>query len=341
MRIEYARTGMVLDRDVVDEHGNLLLEKGIALTEMYLARLKRLGVNNVTIKFPQSIGIEPPQPAVSEETRLELSLCFRALFTMKTECILSTKLQTMYFTQIVKASDSLICELENNMPRILTVKLRELTEDETSHAVNVCLMSVVTGLYLKIPRPALKELALGALLHDLGKSVIPQIDNKLLNSPNMHTLYGRDLLTKHQFSSAIARIAAEHHEFYDGSGYPLGLSGKASHPLSRIVAVANYYDNAITQAKSTGASMQDIIENMLASGDILFDHNTLRAFLHIIPIYPLGSMVMLNTGQLAFIAENRSRYPLRPLVRVFTKNGVEEIDLAHQPNLTITDSIEE
>ena len=341
MRIEYARAGMVLDRDVVDENGNLLLEKGITLTEIYLSRLKRLGINAIAIKFPELIGIDLPPPAISPEVRMELSLCFRALFTMTTECILTSKLQTMYFNQITKASDSVISELEKNMPRILNIRLRELTEDETSHAVNVCLLSLVTGLYLKLPRPALKELALGALLHDLGKSVIPQVDSKPLNSPNMHTLYGRDLLLKHQLSSTIARIAAEHHEFHDGSGYPLGLSKKATHPLSRIVAIANYYDNALTQAQLDGTPLQDIIETMLASSDILFDNNTLRAFLHTTPIYPLGSMVVLNTGQTAYVTENRSRYPLRPLVRVFSKTGYEDIDLAHQPNLTIIDNVEE
>lgn len=340
MRIEHARAGMILDRDVVDERGNLLLENGITLTEIYLARLRQLGVSAVSIQIPEHIGVKP-SPAISPEIRMELSICFRALFTMKAECILSSKLQTMYFRQLGQASDNVINELEKNMPRILSVRLRELTEDETSHAVNVCLLSVVTGLYLKLPRPALKELALGALLHDLGKSIIPQIDNKPLNSPNMHTLYGRDLLVKHQFSSTVARIAAEHHEYYDGSGYPLGLAGKATHPLSRIVAVANYYDNAVTEAKTNGTSLQDIIENMLASGDILFDHNTLRAFLYTTPIYPLGSMVLLNSGQTAYVSENRARYPLRPVVKVLTKAGFENIDLAYHPNLTITDCVEE
>lgn len=339
MRMEYARAGMVIASDILDDHGNLLLEQGIALTETYIARLKHMNIDTISIERPQ-LESAKPAPIISSELRLELTLCYQALLTMKTEGMLSTKLQTMYFRQLETVSDSVITQVEKAMPNIRNVEIRQLTPDEVSHAVNVCILSVITGLYLKLPRPALRELALGALLHDLGRSVIPLIDDKLADSPNMHPLYGRELLLKHKFSSTIARIAAEHHEYYDGSGFPLGLTGKAAHPLSRIVAIANYFDNALTQAATDGVPFREIIEDLLASSDILFDHNTLRAFIRITPIYTLGSMVVLSTGQTGYIIQNRVHYPLRPLVRVYAKTGTEDIDLANQPGIAILDVIQ-
>lgn len=339
MRTEYARAGMVIASDILDENGNLLLERGIALTENYITRLKHMSIDTISIERPQLESVKPA-PIISPELRLELTLCYQALFAMKTEGMLSEKLQTMYFRQLETASDSVITQVEKSMPNILNTEIRQLTPDEVSHAVNVCLLSVITGLYLKLPRPALRELALGALLHDLGRSVIPLIDDKLANSPNMHPLYGRELLLKHKFSSTIARIAAEHHEYYDGSGFPLGLTGKATHPLSRIVAVANYFDNAVTQAEIDGIPLKEVIENLLASSDILFDHNTLRAFIRTTPIYTLGSMVVLSTGQTGYVIKNRVHYPLRPLVKVYDKTGTEDIDLANQPGVAILDVVQ-
>ncbi|MPL58465.1 hypothetical protein SDC9_03998 [bioreactor metagenome] len=331
---------MVIANDIVDNNNNLLLEKGITLTETYIARLKHLGIDRLSIEHPVLENAEPI-PIITEDLRLELTLCFKALFTMKTEGIFTTKLQTMYFRQLSTTTENVISQIGESMPTILNAEIRQPTTDNVSHAVNVCLLSLVTGHYLKLPRPALRELAIGSLLHDIGKSIIPLIDGKPLNSPNMHPVYGRDLLRCHQISSTAARIVAEHHERYNGSGFPLGLTGKTTHPLSKIVAVANYFDNAVTQTAAEGRPLPEIIENLLASSDILFDQNTLRAFIHTTPIYTLGSMVALSTGQTGYVIQNRAHYPLRPLIRVFHKAGHDDIDMANQPSIAITDIIEE
>lgn len=340
MRINHAKAGMVLASDIIDGNGNLLLERGIALTENYIARLKQLGIDNISIKFSLPDNAVP-KTVITDELQLKLSSCFKAVYTMKTHGVFADSQQKMYFRHLESTSDSVIAEVETAMPNILNMKIRRPTIDEIAHAVNVCLLSVVTGFYLKLPRPALRQLALGALLHDIGKAVIPLINNKPVNSPNMHPLYGRDLLLKHRLGSTTARIAAEHHEHYNGSGFPLGLSGKATHPLARIVSIANYFDNAVTQAAVNGTPLPQIIESLLATGDILFDHNTLRAFIHTTPIYTLGSIVTLSTGQTGYIAQNRAHYPLRPLIRVITKTGYDDLDLAHHPSITITDVVED
>ncbi len=339
MRIDYAKAGMKLAQDVYDERGNLLLEKGIALTDSYIKRLKILGINNVFVHHPSASFT--PDPCIPEELQMELSLCFRALLNMKAEDILSNKLQTMYFRQIGKAADKTVHELEKCMPNILNIKVRMPRTDEVDHAINVCVLSVITGLYLRLPKSTLHELAVGALLHDFGKSVIPLVDGRPTNSPALHTLYGRDLLLKHKQGRTVARIAAEHHEYYDGTGYPLGLAGKATHPLSRIVAIADYFDNAMTLSMSGGVSRQEILEEMLASGDVLFDLNILRAFLCTTAIYPAGSLVLLSTGQTACVVKNHASFPMRPLVRIQRDSGYEDIDLLHRPTTTIVDLIDE
>lgn len=339
MRIDYAKAGMKLAQDVYDERGNLLLEKGIALTDSYIRRLKILGINNVFVNRSSVSFI--PESCISEELQMELSLCFRALLTMKAEDIFSDKLQTMYFRQIGRAADKTVHELEKCMPNILNIKVRMPRTDEIDHAINVCMLSLVTGLYLRLPKSTLHELAVGSLLHDFGKSVIPLVDGRPTNSPALHTLYGRDLLLKHKQGRTVARIAAEHHEYYDGTGYPLGLAGKSTHPLSRVVAIADYFDNALTLSMSGGISRREILEEMMSASNVLFDPNILRAFLCTIAIYPAGSLVLLSTGQEAYVVKNHANFPMRPLVRIHQGSDYEDIDLLHRPATTIVDLIDE
>jgi HD-GYP domain-containing protein (c-di-GMP phosphodiesterase class II) len=155
----------------------------------------------------------------------------------------------------------------------------------------------------------------------------------------LHTIYGRELLLRSNMSTAVTRITAEHHEAYDGSGHPKGLSGKDIHPLSRLVAIANYFDNALTINDNRGLPRQEIVEEMMGAGNTLFDLNLLRAFLNNAAIFPVGSLVRLNTGRTGYVVSNRVHFPLRPVVRLIEDYGHTDIDLVLKPNITITELI--
>jgi len=339
MRIENAQSGMILAQDVLDDYGNLLLEKGIALTESYIDRLKRLGIRTLWVEDTQADALK--NPAISPELRTELTLCFEALFNLSASNILTNKLRTMYFMQISNAADTAISQVENNMPRIMDVQIRQPGFDDVTHAVNVCLLSLITGIYLKLPRSILNDLAMGALLHDLGKSVIPSIKHPGIDQAPLHALYGEKLLANDKQNYAVCRIAAEHHEAYDGSGFPARLSGKNIHPLARIVAIANYYDNARNMALKNGTARQDVVEDMMSKGNTQFDLNLLRAFFHTIALYPVGSLVRLSSGQTGYVVKNHAHYPLRPLIRVATATGYTDINLMHKPSTTVVELIKE
>lgn len=336
MLIDYARAGMILSRDVTDERGNLLLENGAILTNIYLNRLKNLGISHLSVIDPVQEALRP-RPAVPEKLRQELAICVGALYSMRWNHSQSTKLRYLYFQEINSTVKQIIAHLETNLPDISSLAVRQPTNDEIGHAVNVCLLSVITGLYLKMPDQILIDLAIGALLHDIGKTAIAA--SAIMRDRYIHTMYGHDLLLANNMNSTVARIAAEHHEKPNGSGYPMGMLGKDIHPLSRLVAVVNYFDYALSHEEETGRTRQEIIESMLAGGHIRFDLNMLRAFFQTAAVYPIGSFVRLNSGKLAYILKNKSRLPLRPCIQL-AETGVE-VDLAFQPNITITELITE
>ncbi|MDR7866954.1 MAG: HD domain-containing phosphohydrolase [Sporomusaceae bacterium] len=335
MRIGDAGAGMVLTQDVVDERGNLLLEKGITLTRSYIARLKRLGVEGICVFDPYAESLKQAK-VVSSALRAELRECFSALFQMKAWDILNFRPPAAHMQRIGLAVDSVIDEAAGQLDQIVNVQVRQPSEDETQHAVNVCLLAVVTGLYLKFERSILRDLALGALFHDLGKSMLPAGDQ---DKAFLHTIYGRELLLRSNVSVAVPRIAAEHHETFDGSGHPKGLPAKDVHPLSRLVCIVNCFDNAMNESEQSGKSRQAIIDGMVAGGNRLFDLNLLRAFLNTAALFPVGSLVRLNTGRTGYVVANRVHFPLRPMVRVIEDYGHTDIDLVLKPNIVITELI--
>ncbi|MDR3566274.1 MAG: HD domain-containing protein [Negativicutes bacterium] len=335
MRIEDTGVGMILTQDVVDERGNLLLEKGISLTKVYISRLKRLGIRTITVTDPYAESLKEAK-IISPELREELTQCFTELFRMKAADILNFKPPAAHLQKLNSVMDSVIDEADLHLDQVVNVQVRQPSEDETHHAVNVCLLSVITGLYLKFDRQVLRDLALGALLHDLGKSMLPPGDT---DKAFLHTIYGRELLQRSNLSSVVARIASEHHEAYDGAGFPKGLTGRETHPLSRLVAITNYFDMALAKTTHNHTPRQDIIEEMLGGGNTLFDLNMLRAFLNTAAIFPVGSLVRLNTGSTAYVVRNKVHFPLRPVVQIIEDTGSIEIDLVIKPNITIVDFV--
>ncbi|WP_169717630.1 hypothetical protein SPSIL_050300 [Sporomusa silvacetica DSM 10669] len=346
MLINEIKAGMVLARDIIDDNGTLLLEKGIALTEYYIARLTQLGVTNIPIYDPYAAELKKPN-VIAPEVREELTLCFRSLFYKKTQDILDSGLRTMYLKQIRQTVGKVINETEQNLGQIVNVQVRQPNETEIDHAINVCLMSIATGLYIKLPRPVIMDLALGALFHDLGKMIMPAIDGSAADPGRfLHPVYGQQLLIKNKVGGIISRIAAEHHERYDGQGYPSGLAGKEIHPLSRLVTIANYFDNTMAAAAKTGESRSTIMINMLANANVLFDMYLLRAFFHTTPLYPVGCLVRLNTNQKAYVIKNKVRFAPTPTIQIAERNTRANsqgqiIDLAIKPQLTIVDVIAE
>lgn len=336
-----AKSGMVLLKDITDSSGNLLLEKGIELTEAYLRRLERLGISVLHVQEPVRRTI-PVRPVLSEKLRTELSACFRSLFSMKIRSLAPTPVQSMYFRQMTASTEKVIDEISANMDDILNIKLREPSIDETAHAVNVCILSVVVGLHLDYDRLRIKDLALGALLHDVGRLMLSADgEDPHKDQPVLHPLWGRDLLLQNHFSEEVCRIAAEHHEHYDGSGFPGGKTCLQTSELARLVAITNHYDNLITQGSINDAPRTESVERLMALGNSHFDLKLLSAFLHTIAIFPVGSLVRLSNGHIGYVRRNNQRIPLRPALSIIAEAGDYEFDLSQHPSVTIVGLLEE
>lgn len=348
-----AQPGMELARDLLDKEGNLLLEKGIKLTEHYIKRLQFFGLPAIYITDPL---LEDLQDCflLPEAVHQEAVACLSTLFRNKvSEIFTSPRTRDMYFRCSNRTVDQLVYEISGRDENLINYNICHLGDSIVNHSLNVCLLSLVIGLAAKLPLSALKELALGALLHDLGKLCIPK---QILDKPGdltieelqeirKHATYGYDLVRlSKEISPAAACTVQQHHERFNGDGYAKGLRGEEIHPFGRICAIADVFE-AMTADRIYRPPMprKEVIEKMVSSGHRDFDLRLLQIFLHNVPVYPLGSRVKLSSGEQGYVVRNHTKASLRPVVRVITDNEghplhtPKEIDLRTNQHTHITE----
>ncbi|MDT8902894.1 HD-GYP domain-containing protein [Anaeroselena agilis] len=194
-----------------------------------------------------------------------------------------------------------------------------------SHSLNVCLLSVLIGVKLRLPIGQLGELAVGALLHDLGKRhVPPEILDKPgpLSADEWRTVqrHGReafDILRRHwALPISAAHIACQHHENYDGTGYPRGLAGDRIHLFARIVAVADNFD-AVTADRPYRCARHphEAHEVLLWSRGSKLDPHIVDTFLDTLAVLPAGSAAH-SGGETGLIVSAPPRLVSRPAAKI-------------------------
>jgi putative nucleotidyltransferase with HDIG domain len=181
-----------------------------------------------------------------------------------------------------------------------------------NHSINVCILSILMGRQLKLERDQLKELAIGAFLHDLGKVYLKSSLKKLeelstqdIAQIKQHTKKGFDILrTTPGFTIKIANIAYQHHEREDGSGYPLGLIGEDIPLYSKIVALADSYDAMVSKRIYRESLWNDqVLIELEKETPRKYDPEVVSALRQSVAVYPIGSIVQLSDGQSAVVVE--------------------------------------
>jgi len=194
------------------------------------------------------------------------------------------------------------------------------------HSVNVAILAGIMGLARGYNRNQLEELGMGALLFDIGMTRLPKelLNKKVPLTPEeralmeKHTEEGFNIIrAQHDISLLSAHCAFQHHERYDGSGYPRKLKGDAIHEYAQIVALADVYD-ALTSPRPHRKryTPTEAIEFLFAAGNTFFDLDLIQTFCKHISIYPVSTTVLLSSGQIAVVALNNPLAVNRPIVRI-------------------------
>lgn len=194
------------------------------------------------------------------------------------------------------------------------------------HCLRVGILAMTFGRFMDMPEPDLQTLGLCGILHDVGKMRIP---GKLLNKPEAltreewqimrrHPEVGYRLLGAHHKLDPVVRDAAlSHHERMDGGGYPNGLAGSAINRFTRMISIVDAYD-AITsdRAYKQGLSNGDALRILYENSGKHYDGELVEAFIRMVGVYPPGSVVQLNSGEVAVVLSTRPDRKLFPTVEL-------------------------
>ncbi|MBN2221631.1 MAG: HD domain-containing protein [Vallitaleaceae bacterium] len=347
INVSRLKTGMELAKPIYANNGVILLRDGTMLTQNYIEKIQYLQLPYIYIKDEISEGIEMDE-MISDETRVETK---RVLVN----AILKMQKGNFHVNEEISSKvEEIITEVLSH-PRIM-VSLQEIrNKDEYlhMHSINVCVISLLIARKKGYNDTQMKHLALGALLHDIGKTRME--NNKVLqyreeleeadfNEYTDHVRIGYEIIKSIPNSSLLAaNIALTHHEKYDGTGFPLGKKNDSIHEFARIVAVANEYDNLVYNlSRKNTLRHYEVIEFMVSKAYSWFDPEIIRIFRSSISPYPIGAGVRLSDQRIGIVSRLNENLPTRPIVRIVNEQQVviDEIDLSKNLNIMIEDEID-
>lgn len=336
--------GMALGQDIYDGSGVLLLAKHLILNNEYIANLELLGFPGIYIDDEFSEGIEIHQvlrPEIHAQALKVVSTLFET--DKKKGASLNANQQ-----QVIKTVENVVENILSDgdvMCNMMDIK--NYDDYVYYHSINVTVLSTMIGIRYGMPESQLSLLGTASMLHDIGKKFI---DKEILDAKRSLTEEERVIVSQHsklgyeylkdnfEFSSMVYISVLQHHEWYNGEGYPLRRSGEEIPLFARIIRVADSYDAMISKRPSRDAMLPgDAVEYMMTRCGLEYDPNILDLFLQQISVYPVGCEVELSDGRRGIVVENFEHFTLRPLVKLFDTGEMLNLkDDSSARSITIT-----
>jgi HD-GYP domain-containing protein (c-di-GMP phosphodiesterase class II) len=339
-----------LARPIYTSTDMTLLSQGVLVKKTYVSKLKELGIDYIYVEDELSKGVELHN-IIEEETREKSKKEVKKVLER-----FSTQ-SKLDLSELIHSADDIIEEVLHQKEILINITdIRKKDEFIYGHSVNVCALSVLLGLKLGFNKKRVKDIAIGALLHDIGKVLIP---NDILNKTESltlkeeeeirkHVIYGFEAIKDEVWLNPVSKvIVLTHHERVNGSGYPFKWSGDKIHDASKIVAICDVFDNLISNnLVGKPLKIYEAIEYLMNHQDQLFDSEILKCFIENVAIYPSGVGVITNTHEKGIVLRQNKKFPSRPVIRVIedcdgTKvEDWKEIDLTESLTTFIVDTID-
>lgn len=341
----------ILAQDIISDFDTLLMSAGIVLKKEYVHRLEELGVQYIYVEDEYAKGIEKEditEIKIKEQCQKEVQETLDKFVYCG-----SSELEVLK-----EVAQEIILDLLENPEVMFNVSgVRQKVESAYSHSVNVAALSVFLALRMGTDKEKVREIGVGALLHDIGYTYVKtEIKNKKYEDfsdkerkeMQMHVIYGYSAIEKQEWISNIAKdIILHHHEHVDGTGYPMHIDGNKMRLGAKIVAVCDMFDNLIYGTFEEGIKVHEAIEFIASNAGIKYDKKVVDVFKKSIAAYPTGTSVLMNNGEIGVVIRQNKGQPTRPVIHIVKDaNGKKyadwiERDLLKELSQFVKDTIEE
>ncbi|WP_051280729.1 HD-GYP domain-containing protein [Anaerovorax odorimutans] len=347
--LEHLKPGMVVAKNIYMDFSFLpLITKGQVLNTFIIRQLKLKEISGLYVESDVGNDIVVKSIIDNDLKRSTIS-GVKEIFSSLEK---NTQFTQDDFKSVSKMANDLVLNILSNDELLINmIELKSHSNYTYYHCLCVSIISVVIGIKHELEYADLVNLATCGLLHDIGKAMIPI---EILDKPSYLTDEEFEIIKTHpgcakllleankNISYEMLNSIKGHHEKFDGSGYPDGLSGYDIPLFSRIIAIADVYDALTSQRAYRKAWFpSDAIEYMMGCAESHFDTDLLKTFLTTVAVYPEGTIVLLSNGEKAVVIKNYSENTLRPSVRTINEKGehMEELNLMHDKkcmNIVIT-----
>ncbi len=309
---------------------------GQPLTKQIIEELKK---NDVKYLWIQISPVTPPvvNPQKIEKLKEEIKDIFHGA---------AQKLQ-LNKKEVSDLSSQIVNDIvKNYSDKISLIFLIQQNDEEYTyvHEVHVGMISSLIGLQIGMKINQLSRLAFSAIIHDVGKIMVPK---EVLYAPRKLTQEEFEMVKKHvEYGFRICEKSGiddvnvisgvrDHHEKLDGTGYLRGLTKTELTVESKIIAIADIYDALISNRsyKASWSPYRVVSELIKMASFGKIDRELVQAFVSIVGLYPVGTTVLLNSGEKAVVVGNTMGRATQPIVRL---DSGEQIDLAEEKGLMIT-----
>lgn len=333
--INLVEEGMKVAKTIFNEHGVALINANSRLTKAIVNKLELLGYKGLLIEDKMSEDIEYEENFVSQNLKVSISK------RLKNALAIYSNSEIQLYDEIDDIQEIISGIIEEMFSKSdLHLNLLELKMFDNYtyfHSVNVAIISLAIAYHLKLNKNDMLIVGSAALFHDIGKTFVGtdilnkpgKLDDKEYAIMKTHSKKGYDILSRGTNLSAKTTVSVlSHHEHYDGSGYPNGLSGDKIILFGRIICIADVYD-ALTSDRPyrKGYTVLEGVEFIMANSGKLFDPELVKIFTSKVYPYPAGSMVKLSNGEVALVIQNSDEFCLRPKIKIISGDDSKIVDL--------------
>ena len=330
--------------------GVVLISEGTILKREYVEKLLELKITDVFVEDEISRDIQVQditEEKISEQCTEKLKETLERFSYASGEELRELSRVATEVMEGVLLQDEVIYTISN---------VRNYSKSLYEHSLSVAALAILIAVRAGYSQTETKEIAMGALLHDIGFTnvkekyqgiILSEEKEKVQKEIKRPVVYGYIEVEQQDWIASISReIILYHHERLDRSGYPFHMSGDKLKPQVRLVAICDAFDNMVYGNLERRKKVHEALDEIMRFGGIKFDADLVKIFLRSVATYPTGALVRLNDGRSGIVLRQNAENPTRPLIRIVEQNSggewirKEDKDLAEELALFIVDTIE-
>ena len=350
IKTEQIKGREILAKDIYSSSGVVLISAGTILKREYIEKLLELKITDVFVEdeISRDIRIQDiTEEKISEQCTEKLKDTLERFSYASGDELKNLSKVAMEVMEGVLLQEEVIYTISN---------VRNYSKSLYEHSLSVAALSILVAVRAGYSGEETKEIAMGALLHDIGFTnvkenylgvILEELEEKLQKEIKRHVVYGYIEVEQQDWISSVSReIILYHHERLNRSGYPFHMSGEKLKPQVRLVAICDAFDSMVYGNLEKRRKVHEAQDEIVKAAGEKFDEELVKVFTRSVATYPTGCIVRLNDERCGIVLRQNADMPKRPLIRIVKQNKdgewvrKEDLDLAEEKQLFIVDTVE-